>query len=99
MIPDMLSHGAEAWGFCGELWTASRVAAIVNWQFGVHYHKDHVTRLLKRLGWSPQMPLQRAIQRDEQAITVWRTQVWPQLKKRRGSRLDRLSWPTNRVST
>lgn len=49
MIPDMLSHGAEAWGFRGAVWTAARVAQVLRWQFGVHYHKAHVTRLLKQL--------------------------------------------------
>jgi transposase len=38
MIPDMLSHGAEAWGFRGELWTSARVACVLRWQFGVSYH-------------------------------------------------------------
>lgn len=37
MIPDMLSHGAEAWGFRGEIWTAQRVTMILRWQYGVQY--------------------------------------------------------------
>lgn len=98
MIPDMLSHGAEAWGFCGDLWTAARVAAILRWQFGVEYHKGHVRKLLKRLGWSPQIPLQRAVQRDEAAIQRWRTQVFPQLKKKPGTRRGRSSSSMNRAS-
>src|SRR5581483_2080424 len=52
MIPSMLSSGAEAWGFGGDLWTCARVADILRWQFGVHYHKAHVSRLLKQLGWT-----------------------------------------------
>ena len=83
MIPDMLSHGAEAWGFRGEVWTAARVAAILRWQFDVHYHKAHATRLLKQLRWSPQVPIQRAIQRDELAIQDFRERRWPELKKKR----------------
>lgn len=82
MIPSMLSMGAEAWGFRGQLWTAARVAAILKWQFEVDYHKDHVTRLLRQLQWSPQKPIQRAMQRDEEAIQRWREQDWPRLKKR-----------------
>jgi putative transposase len=39
--------------------------------------------LLKALDWTPQLPLERAIQRDEEAIEHWRTEVWPELKKRR----------------
>src|SRR5438477_2853854 len=62
MIPDMLSQGAEAWGFRGELWTCRRVATILRWQFKVSYHRGHVARLLQHLQWSPQIPIQRAVQ-------------------------------------
>jgi transposase len=82
-IPDFLSHGAEAYGFRGELWTCARVATVIQEEFGVVYHKAHVSRLLKALTWTPQLPLDRATQRDEVAIEQWRTEVWPRLKKRR----------------
>src|SRR5207237_7480450 len=50
--------------------------------FGVCYHKDHVGRLLKELHWTPQVPIRRAIQRDEEAIERWRKEVWPELQQR-----------------
>jgi len=83
LILDMLSHGAEAWGLRGQVWTAARVALVLHWQFGVHYHKAHVTRLLKQLQGFPQMPIERAIQRAEAAIERFRLRRWPQLKTRR----------------
>ncbi len=46
------------------------------------YHKDHVGRLLKELHWTPQVPIKRAIQRDEEAIQRWRDEVWPELRRR-----------------
>jgi transposase len=82
LIPELLSHGAEAYGFRGEFWTCARVAAVLWEQFGASYHKAHVSRLLKRSHWTPQMPIERAAQRDEAAIEQWRVQVWPALKKR-----------------
>jgi transposase len=82
LIPDFLSHGAEAYGFRGEVWTCTRVAKVFEEEFGVTYHRGHVARLLKALDWTPQLPLERAIQRDEEAIEHWRTEVWPELKKR-----------------
>ena len=45
-----------------------RVAKVIEEEFGVSSHKSHVSRLLKELGWTPQMPIARAIQRDEQEI-------------------------------
>ena len=83
MLPDLLSHGAEAYGFRGEVWTCSRVAEVIREEFGIEYHRAHVSRLLKALQWTPQMPLERASQRNEEAIEKWRVEVWPLLKKRR----------------
>lgn len=82
LIPDFLWHGAEAYGFRGEVWTCPRVAAVLEEELGVHYSRSQVSRLLKQLGWTPQVPLVRAIQRDEAAIERWRVEVWPEVKKR-----------------
>jgi transposase len=41
-----------------------------------------VSRLLQELHWTPQVPITRAIQRDEKAIERWRVEVWPELRQR-----------------
>lgn len=81
-IPELLWHGPEAYGFHGRVWTCARVAKVIEWEFGVRYHKDHVGRLLKRLHWTPQQPNKRAIQRDNEAIQRWRDEIWPELRRR-----------------
>jgi transposase len=81
LIPEFLWHGPEAYGFRGQVWTCQRIALVIQEEFAVRYHKDHVGRLLKDLGWTPQMPIKRAIQRDEEAILRWRAKVWPELLK------------------
>lgn len=80
LIPDFLGHGAEAYGFRGEVWTCARVAKVIEEEFGVAYHRGHVARLLNQLRWTPQMPITRAIQRNEREIERWRVEVWPRLK-------------------
>ena len=82
LLPDFLSHGPEAYGFRGQVWTCARIAQVIEAEFGVRYHKDHVGRLLRQLRWTPQVPLTRAIQRDERAIERWRVQVWPEIRRR-----------------
>jgi transposase len=82
LIPEFLWHGAEAYGFRGEVWTCARVARVIEEEFGIGYHKGHVGRLLKELRWTPQVPIKRAIQRDEEAIRRWREEVWPELRRR-----------------
>lgn len=68
LIPEFLWHGAEAYGFRGQVWTCGRVALVIQEEFGVLYHKGHVGKLLKDLDWTPQWPIKRATQRDELAI-------------------------------
>jgi transposase len=82
LVPEFLWHGAEAYGFRGEVWTCARVARVIEEEFGVRYHKGHVSRLLRELQWTPQVPIRRAIQRDEDAIRHWRDAVWPELLRR-----------------
>lgn len=82
LIPDFLWHGAEAYGFRGEVWTCPRIAKVIKEELGVSLSRSQVSRLLKAFGWTPQIPLTRAIQRDEAEIQRWRDEVWPEVKKR-----------------
>lgn len=77
----LLKAGALAQGFATELWTLNRVAEVIERHFGVRYTSTHVWRLLGRLGFSPQRPDRRAIERDEKAIARWKQKRWPTLKK------------------
>ncbi|SRR5258708_5087293 len=83
-LPALLDQGAEAHGFRGKVWTTERVAAMIKKQFGVSYHPAHMSRLLKRIKYSLQKPVERASQRNEEAIATWKTQRWPELKKSPG---------------
>ncbi len=81
-IPGLLARGAEVYGFRGDVWTASRVAHVIAQTFGVRYHQDHVGRLMREAGWSRQKPVERASQRNEEAIKTWSQERWPALKKK-----------------
>lgn len=82
LIPEFLWHGPEAYGFRGQVWTRARIVRVLEEEFGVRYHKGHVGRLLQELRWTPQAPIRRALQRDEEAIRRWRVEVWPDLLRR-----------------
>ena len=81
----VLLRGAEAAGFSTPLWTCPRVADVIRREFGVRYHVDHIGRVLRKLGWSPQKPERRARERDEAAIQRWVKVDWPRIKKKRGA--------------
>jgi transposase len=82
-LPALLQRGPAAYGFRGELWTRTRIAAVIRLEFGVSYHPRHVGRLLDAIRWSPQKPARRARQRNEAAIAQWRDATWPALKRGR----------------
>jgi len=84
-------YGAEAYGFRVEFWSSARVGEVIWSEFEVRYHKNHIPRLLHELGWTPQMPIERAAQRDEARITKWRDEAWPKLKKKPGVSAERVS--------
>ena len=77
-----LVRGAQVAGFPTDLWTCPRVAQLIAQRFRIRYHVDHIGRLLHALGWSPQKPARRAVERDEEAIRGWVKQTWPTLKKK-----------------
>ena len=77
----LLLRGATAHGWRTNLWTTARIAELVRREFGVEYHRDHIGRLLHRLGWSVQKPERRALERDEPAIERWKQTDWPRIKK------------------
>lgn len=78
----VLLHGAEKAGFSTDLWTCPRVADLIKKEFGVTYHVDHIGRLLRSMGWTPQKPESRAKERDEEGIRRWVKTDWPELKKK-----------------
>jgi transposase len=76
-----LKAGAMAHGFATELWTLKRVGQVIEQHFGQRYSASQIWRILGALGWSCQRPSGRALERDEQAISRWKKQRWPTLKK------------------
>ena len=82
-LPALLQRGPTTYGFRGDVWTRRRIAVVIRLEFGVTYHPTHVGRLCKAIRWSPQKPARRARQRDEAAITRWRDDLWPALKRGR----------------
>lgn len=79
----LLLKGAQGAGFATELWSCPRVAQLIDATFGIRFHPDHVGRILHSLGFSPQRPERRALERDEAEIQRWVAEDWPRIKKNR----------------
>ena len=72
-----LEAGPAVWGWAeDQRWTLERVAALIGRLFHVRYTLRGTSFLLHRLGFSPQVPVHRAAERDEDAIAAWRAVTW-----------------------
>lgn len=83
-LEKLLLGGPLKHGYSTDLWTTVRVAEVIEREFGIQYHRDHVGRLLHQMGWSHQKPQKRAIERDEKRIEAWKRKEWPRVKKTPG---------------
>jgi transposase len=88
-LEQLLLKGAPAHGFPNELWTAARVALLIQRHFGVKYHPDYVRRLLRRrLDWTSHKPQRRARQRNDKECERWKADEFPRILReawRRGA--------------
>ena len=63
------------------LWTRAIVALLIERKFGINLGVSSVGSLLAKLQLTPQKPLQRAYQRDPDAISLWQEQTYPALAR------------------
>ena len=63
------------------LWTRSVVADLIERKFNIRLGVTAVGALLAKLGLTPQKPLQRAYQRDPEAIEAWRLERFPAIAR------------------
>ncbi|MFC9614501.1 transposase [Streptomyces sp. NPDC056938] len=77
-----LEQGPAAHGWVeDQVWTAARVATLTGGKFHVSYSVWGATRLMHRLGFSPQVPARRVAERDERAVDVWKEATWAEVKE------------------
>ena len=75
-----LAKGPVAHGWPDRTWTLSRIRTLIGRRFHKSYTVQGVAVLLKRHGWSCQVPARRAIERDETAVAGWVKETWPQVE-------------------
>jgi len=74
-------HDPRQYGLDFGLWTRLIVARLIEQKFGIRLGLTAVGALLARLELTPQKPLQRAYQRDPEAIETWRRETFPDIAK------------------
>lgn len=76
----LLVKGAKAHGWNNQLWTAARVAQLIEREFRIRYHPEHVRMILKqRLGWTSQKPRRKARERNDKEVARWAGDEFPRI--------------------
>jgi transposase len=82
-IPEILKKGAEHYGFFTDLWTAERLAKVIEEEYKVSYSSSQVARILGSLNLSYQKPEGKAREFDEEKVRDWVRNTLPDIKKAR----------------
>jgi transposase len=81
-----LREGPLAHGFAGDQrWTPGRIKTLIGRLFHVGYTIEGTGKLLRRRGWSARVPVRQALERDEEAVAVWKAEAWPEIKAPRAT--------------
>jgi transposase len=70
-------------GFATELWTAARLARLIEEEWSVRLHPRSLRRWLHAHGFSLQKPQRIPRERDPEAIAAWLADDWLRIKKKR----------------
>ncbi|MEV0185204.1 winged helix-turn-helix domain-containing protein [Streptomyces sp. NPDC050625] len=75
-----LALGPAEHGWEDQRWTLALIRALIAFTFGIDCSMAAVWRLLHRHGWSWQSPACRALERNAQAVALWKKDVCPHVE-------------------
>jgi transposase len=78
----IVSRDPRHFGFVEALWSRKIISELIRSKFGVEVSVTTVGRLLASLHITPQRPLRRAYERDENAVVEWKNKQYPVIKAR-----------------
>ncbi len=81
-LKQVIKAGSQAAGFTAGVWNGPMVQHWIEEHFGVSYHKQHIPRLLHRLGFSVQRPRKLLARADAEAQQQWLEVRLPAIKKK-----------------
>lgn len=80
-LKNIILKGARHYGYSTDFWTISRIMAVTRKELKLSFKKSWIWMIVISLGFSCQKPQIVSKERDEKAITDWKTKTWPRLKK------------------
>jgi transposase len=89
-----LDKGPVAHGWPDQTWTLLRIKTLIGRRFHKSFTLSGISQMLRRHGWSHQVPARRATERDDAAVAGWAKETWPSAEAPR-----RRSTPTSSSRT
>lgn len=80
-LKTIILKGPSAYGYTTDFWTVDRIRAVAKKKLKVHLATKQTWATIIGLGFSVQKPERRAKERNERAITDWKLNEFPKLKK------------------
>jgi transposase len=77
-----LAQSPTEHGFPTDLWTADRLAQLIERDLGVTIDAHYLCAWLRQRDYTPQKPRRVPCERDDEAIARWLAQDWPRIKKK-----------------
>lgn len=78
----VLDAEARASGFETDGWTQKRVAKVISQRYGVNHHPSHISRILAKIGFTRQKPIDKDYRQEAEDVRQWREETLPALKKK-----------------
>ncbi|MFF4951416.1 winged helix-turn-helix domain-containing protein [Streptomyces chattanoogensis] len=72
--------GPVAHGRPDQRWTPARIKTLIGRRFHKSMTLSGISQMLRRHGWSHQVPARRAVERDEAVVAGWVKDVWPHVE-------------------
>lgn len=76
----------RSFGFSTDLWTARRVAQVIQRKWGVEFNSRYLNSWLTNRDITPQKPQRVPREADREAIDRWRSHDWPRLQNGRDAK-------------
>ena len=88
----ILQGDPRQYGFDFGLWTRQIVADLIKDRFGIEIGVTAVGDMLHRLGLTPQRPLRRAYERNDEEIEKWKQETYPAIRKKAKKQGAEIFW-------
>ena len=70
-LKGIIDSGPRTYGYDTDLWTLKRISEVISKEFNVNYNTTHIWRVLKNLGYSAQIPVAVAMEKNNDYVGEW----------------------------